>query len=205
MRYNINLARRPYIDARSFYANWLAILVPLFVLAAVLVGFAAHAAVSSREVARGVRKVEDEIAQLDQQKKRAEEVMNGPENRDTRQKSQFLNQVIARKAFSWTRAFEELERVVPPRVHVMSIRPEVKNDEMQIVMTVAGDTRENVLELMRRMETSQSFRQPRITSEDVKQTQARPEVEFQVEARYVPQSALPVPVTIPNDSGKGGK
>src|SRR3954469_13272552 len=191
MRYDINLARRPYIDARRFYSRWTAILLPLFLLAAVLVGFAVHAVVSSREVAQGVRQVESEIAQLDQQKARAEEVMNRPENRDTRTKSQFLNQAIARKAFSWTRVFEELEHLMPARAHVISIRPEMKNDEMRLVLTVAGDTRDSANELLRKMEASESFRQPQLISEDLRQTpNGGSQVEIQISAKYVPQTPV---------------
>ena len=192
MRYDINLASRPYVDARRFYANWLAVLVPLFLVAAALVGFAINALVSSREVARAVDKVKGEIATLDAQHARAQEVMERAENRNTRLQSQFLNQAIARKAFSWTRVFEELERVMPPRVHVISIRPEVKDEQVQIVMTVAGDTRASSVELLRRMETSASFRQPQLRSETVRQTSnGGGQIEFEVAARYVPLATMP--------------
>jgi Tfp pilus assembly protein PilN len=194
MRYDINLASRPYIDARRFYSNWLALLVPLFLLAAALVGFAVHAVVSSREVAAGVRKVQNEIAALDAQRARAQEVMDRPENRDTRTKSQFLNQAIARKAFSWTRVFEELERLMPARAHVISIRPEMKNDEMRLMLTVAGDTRDSAIELLRKMEASESFRQPQLISEDLRQTTSGgSQVEIQISAKYVPPSLLAMP------------
>ncbi|MBI2677212.1 MAG: PilN domain-containing protein [Candidatus Koribacter versatilis] len=201
MRYNINLATRPYVDAQRFYTDWLAGLVPLFLLATALVGFAVHALVSSREVAQAVRKVEGEITRLDAQRARAQQVMDRPENRDTRMKSQFLNQAIARKTFSWTRVFEELERVMPPRVHVVSIRPETRGDQTRLVMTVAADTRENAVELLRKMEASESFRQPELVSEDLRQTQSGgSQVEFQVSAKYVPQ-----PLALPSAAAmKGG-
>ena len=189
MRYNINLASHPYIDARRFYTGWLAGLGALFLAAAILVGFAIHALVGSRQVASEVRKVEAQIATLDQQRARAEEVMNRPENRDVREKSRFLNQAIARKAFSWTRVFEELEHVVPPRVHVISIRPEVKNDQVQLLMTVAGNTRADAVELLKRMESAESFRNPQLLSEDVRQVgNGGSQAEFQISAQYVPQA-----------------
>ena len=42
--------------------------------------------------------------------------------------SQFLNDLFLRKAFSWTRVFEDLERVMPPRLHVVSIHPATNTD-----------------------------------------------------------------------------
>jgi len=206
MRYNVNLASRPYIDARRFYTNWLTGLGALFVLTAVLLSFALHALLGSRQVAGEIRKVEGQIAKLDAQRARAQEVMGRPENRDVRDRSRFLNDAIARKSFSWTRVFEELERVVPPRVHVASIRPEIKNDQVLLVMTVAGDTRENVVELLRRMEGSESFRHPQLRSEDVRaMNSGGSQAEFEISAQYVPQVSVPQRPAAPAAPAKGGK
>jgi hypothetical protein len=79
---------------------------------------------------------------------------------------------------------------VPPRVHVLSIRPDIKKDQVELDMTVAGDSRENAQELLRRMEASDRFRDPQLKSEDVKQTPSgATQVEFQFAAIYVPQPA----------------
>ena len=203
MRYDINLATRPYVDARRFYTNWLMVLVPLFVVAAVLVGYAVRGMTESRDVAAKVRDMETRIAALDRDRARAQEVMDRPANRDTREKSQFLNATIERKAFSWTQVFMELERIVPARVHVLAIHPEIKDERVEIVMTVAGASREDAVELLRHMEASESFRQPQLRSEDVKQTPGgSPEVEFVVAATYV-QHAPPVAAAVP--PAMGGK
>jgi Tfp pilus assembly protein PilN len=201
MRYDINLATRPYIDARRFYTNWLAVLVPLFLVAALLVGYAVRGLAQSRGVTAKVGELDARIAELDRARARAQEVMDRPENRDTREKSQFLNAVITRKAFSWTQVFMELERIVPPRVHVLGIHPEIKDGRVQIVMVVAGASREDAVELLRRMEASENFRQPQLRSEDVKQTPGgSAQVEFEVAAIYV-QGAPPVAAAPP---AKGG-
>lgn len=202
MRYDINLATRPYIDARSFYARWATLLVPLAVVALVLAGMAMRSLIGSREVARKVREEQARIAKLDENRARAEAVMNRPENRDTRDQSRFLNDLIARKAFSWTQVFEELERVMPDRVRVLAIHPEIKDDRLLVVMSVAGETRADGQELLRRMETSPSFRQPQLRSEDVSQTGEGNMVRFEVAATYVPRPAQ-APAQ-PTDAAKGG-
>ena len=194
MRYDINLASRPYVDAQQFYRTWLALLVPLGVVAAVLTGYAVNAVLGSRDAARKVRADEARIAKLDQARARAEEVMSRPENKDVRDKSQFLNGLIQRKAFSWTQVMMELERLMPPHVHVLSIRPEVKDNQVQLQMAVAGDTRENVNAFVRALEESQSFRNPQLKSEDVHQNaNGPPEVEFQLATVYVPHAAPAAP------------
>ena len=56
---------------------------------------------------------QQQIAARDQQRAKAEETLNLPANRGTRDRAQFLNDLFLRKAFSWTRVFEDLERVMP--------------------------------------------------------------------------------------------
>ena len=69
--------------------------------------------------------------------------MNRPENRTTRDQSQFLNELIERKTFSWTHVLEDLEKVMPARVHLVSIHPELDEDnQLTLKMMVAGDSRD---------------------------------------------------------------
>ncbi|HTK95254.1 MAG TPA: PilN domain-containing protein [Terriglobales bacterium] len=206
MRFDINLASRRYVDARRLYTNWLMLLVPLALLAAVLTGYAVAAVLGSRKIARDVRNVEAQIAKLDAARSRADEVMNRPENQDTRDQSRFLNAVIERKAFSWTQVFEELEHIVPPRVHVLSIRPDIKDSRVQLVIVAAGDSRESGQELLRHMETSDSFRDPQLKSEDVKPTPTGgSEVQFEVATTYVPRPAPAASPAAGTSAPQGGK
>ena len=105
-----------------------------------------------------------------------------------RDRSQFLNDLIERKAFSWTQVFEDLERVMPARIHVVSIRPEVDEDnQLEIKLQVAGESRDRVNELVRKMEESPRFKQPQIKSETQQSGQAAGDnVEFAISALYVP-------------------
>lgn len=203
MRFQVNLATRPYIDARQFYLRWAALLVPLLLAAIVLSAFALRSLVSSRQAATRVRNLNSQIAELDRTKANAEAVLGRPENRDTRERSHFLNTLIARKSFSWTQVFSELEKIMPARVQVLSLRPEVTTDnQLQIVMSVAGDTRDNAVELVRRMEQSDTFRRPQVRAESSRQ-QGGAQVEFEIAAVYVPRLARPEPVPAANASGGG--
>jgi type IV pilus assembly protein PilN len=116
--------------------------------------------------------------------------MNLAQNASTRDRSQFLNDLFYRKAFSWTEVFEELERVMPPRVHVVSIHPELAIDnELAIRLVVEGDSREKALELVRKMESSNHFHQTEIEQENVENGQGANSgggVRFDISALYVP-------------------
>jgi hypothetical protein len=106
-----------------------------------------------------------------------------------RDKSQYLNDLIARKAFSWTKAFEDLERVMPPRIHLVSIQPQLNdNNQLEIKMMVAGESQEKAIELVKHMEDSKHFRETRI--EGIGPASVQPgstdTVQVQINALYVP-------------------
>jgi len=131
---------------------------------------------------------QQQIAERDQEKARAEAILNLPENRTTRDRSQFLNDLFRRKAFSWTKVFEDLERVMPARLHVVSIQPAMADNELEIKLVVAGESRERALELVRKMESSQHFHQTQIEQESSQAGQtAGDNVQFDITAVYIPE------------------
>jgi len=197
MRVDINLASQPYQDARRFWLRWGGALVALGLVTLILVYGALTGWVSARKDRDLIRQREAQIADRDREKTQAEALLNRPENRSTRDRSQFLNELFQRKSFSWTKVFEDLERVMPPKLHVVSIRPEMGADAgLNIKLVVAGESRERALELVRKMEASQRFQQTRIDQEtsEVRQTPGD-NVQFDISAVYIPE----VPGT-----GKGG-
>ena len=128
------------------------------------------------------------IAERDQLRADAERILNLPENRTTRDQSQFLNELIERKAFSWTRVLENLEKVMPPRVHLVSISPQLDDDnQLALKMTVAGDSRDRAIELARRMEESRRFAQTKIISEPFLQGTKGDTEQFEIAAIYIPE------------------
>lgn len=194
MRVDINLATHPYEDERLFWMRWGSILGGLSVVLLVLLFLIIHGWEQARSAQRLVASGEQRVAALDGERASAEAILNRPENRTTRDRSQFLNDLFERKAFSWTQVFEDLERIMPPRVHVVSIHPEMSLDnQLQIKLIVAGDSPGRVLELVRKMEDSKHFRQTEIHVEtSMPGTQgSRDTVSFDISALYVPQY-LPV-------------
>jgi type IV pilus assembly protein PilN len=189
MRVDINLATQPYQDARQFWLRWGGALVALGLLTLILVYSALTGWVSARKDRDLIRQREAQIAARAQEKTQAEALLNRPEHRSTRDRSQYLNDLFQRKAFSWTKVFEDLERVMPPRLHVVSIRPEMGSEaELNIKLVVAGESRERALDLVRKMEASQRFQQTRIDQERTESGQAPGDnVQFDINAVYVPE------------------
>lgn len=199
MRLDINLASQPYEDARQFWMRWgsglgAAALVTLVLLTLTITGW-----FNARRDHATIAEEHAKIADRDQIRANAEEFLNRPENRNTRDESLFLNELIERKAFSWTRVLEDLEKVMPPRVHLQSIHPELNEEnQLELKMEVAGDSRERALELPRRMEDSHRFAQTNIIGEAYLQGNNGGDTEkFDIVAIYVPEPLAPAAETTP--------
>jgi type IV pilus assembly protein PilN len=188
MRLDINLASQPYEDARQFWMRWGTAVGAAGVLTLVLLALDVTGWMNARRDRAAIAEKRAMIADRDQLRANAERILALPENRSTRDQSQFLNALIERKAFSWTRVLENLEKVMPPRVHLMSINPQLDEDnQLGLKMTVAGDSRDRAIELARRMEDSRRFAQTNIVSEHSEKNATGDTEEFDIVAIYIPE------------------
>ena len=188
MRLEINLASRPYEDARQFWMRWGTAVGVIGVLTLVLLILDVTGWVHARRDRKVIAEKRALIAERDTTRAQAVEFLNRPENRTTRDESQFLNQLIERKAFSWTRVLESLEKVMPPRLHVVSISPQLDEDnQLALKMIVAGDSRDRAIELAKRMEDSRRFAQTVILREASTQSQTGDTEQVEIAAIYIPE------------------
>jgi type IV pilus assembly protein PilN len=189
MRIDINLASQPYQDSRQFWSYWGTGLIVLSLVSAFLVFLAVSGFVRAGRDREQISKLKDKIAAYDREKTEAEAILNQPQNRALREQSRFLNTLFQRKAFSWTKVFEDLERVMPAHLHVVSINPgnSVENS-LELKLLVGGDSREQARDLVRKMESSNRFRQTRIQIEKVatENQSTGDRVEFEIDALYTP-------------------
>ncbi|MGA7077614.1 MAG: hypothetical protein WBQ43_09145 [Terriglobales bacterium] len=187
MRLDINLATHPYEDAREFWARWglgvgLLAAFTLFLLGLTMNDWS-KAGRDRGEIAR----LEQQIAERDRERAQAQAYLDLAANRSTRDQSQFLNGLIQRKSFSWTRVFEDLEQVMPPNLHVVSLRPEMNDQsQMELEMKIACDTRAAAVELVHRMEGSKHFQGAQLV--DAGAASQEGGVAASVVAVYVPDS-----------------
>src|ERR1700730_2581928 len=191
MRVDINLATHPYEDSGPLWLRWGGALAVLGFFTLILLYSVVAGWTSARRDRSLIRQSQQQIAERDQEKVKAEATLNLPENRSTRERSQFLNDLFRRKAFSWTKVFEDLERVMPPQLHVVSIQPAMAPDnQLEIKLVVAGESRERAIELVRKMEGSHRFQQTKIDQESSRNGQTPGDnVQFDISASYVPEVA----------------
>ncbi len=134
---------------------------------------------------REIAQLQQQIAERDRERAQAQSYLDLAANRSTRDQSQFLNGLIQRKSFSWTRVFEDLEQVMPGNLHVVSLRPELNDQsQMELQMKVACDSRAAAVELVHRMEGSKHFQGAQLV--DASEASQTGGVAASVTAVYVP-------------------
>jgi type IV pilus assembly protein PilN len=191
MRININLASNPYEAAREYTRRRTMLLAGLAVLTVVLLGYIAYQRSQTRDVDEKIAAARQEIANLDAEKATALAVLNQPQNRDVADQSQFLNNLFLRKSLSWTRVFTEMEKMMPSNIHVVSMKPEFNRDNLLVLrVVVATSSRDNAVELVKRMEKSAHFKMPQVEAENtLGEGNAGPaggNIQFEIASVYVP-------------------
>ncbi|MBV9073674.1 MAG: hypothetical protein JOZ10_08595 [Acidobacteria bacterium] len=166
MRISINLASQPYQDEGRFYRQWGLALVAMLLLTAFLLTMAVRHRINSQKDWVAARDAEAKLAALHREEAEAQRILAEPQNRGTRDRSQFLNAAILRKSFSWTRLMEDMEKVMPAGLRVVSIAPVLdQHNRFVLKVQVQGERRESAIELLRNMEKSQHFRSAELVDE----------------------------------------
>ena len=164
MRVAINLASRPFADiAPALKTMRIAMGALAFVALSLLLGL--RALHGKAEVARAhAHALDGKIAQVRQEQQRYQAMMRQPDNARTLEEAENLNRLFDEKAFSWTLAMEDLERVLPAGVQVQTLEPTVKNGQISVRLRVLGP-RDKDVELVQNLEHSRHFVLPRIVGE----------------------------------------
>ena len=189
MRLDINLATRPYEDATKFWLRWGPGIALLAFATLLLLIWTSSNLYDAHLDHKKMSELEQQIAARNRERENAQALLNRTENRTIRDRSRFLNELITRKAFSWTQAFEDLEHVMPKRLHLVSIQPQmVEDNQLAIKMIVAGDSRGEALQLVRRMEDSQRFKRTEILADTLvpPTAQSSDTARFEIQALYTP-------------------
>jgi type IV pilus assembly protein PilN len=209
MKITVNLASRPYVELGAIYnrlRTWMAILA---VLGVALWFLYRSERSQAQEKSVYVASVLGHVRQMEQQQQSYQTLMRQPKDAAILNQSDYLNDLFRRKAFSWTATMTDLETVLPSGVQVLSIDPIVAKDgRVTIRLRVVG-ARDRALDLVRNLEQSKHFAQPRLSAESIAMGNAAPgsfqnvstgnDVNFEIMADYRP---LPLPVKAEGDENK---
>lgn len=153
-----NFSRTPFVNERApRILFWLALLA----VAAITV---THGYFLTRSLLREqeeldvrVKETREEIQRTDEALARNQASLARDQTALADERTSFLVRLYRRKSFSWTGLFNELEAITPASVRVTSITPFEDKDQISVTLTVVGRTLQDVLEMVRALESSSFF------------------------------------------------
>lgn len=174
MRVTINLATRPFADIAPALRR-LRMGMGVLAVLAIALGFGLHAVHQKAEQARArERALDAQIARIAQERQGYEAMMQRPDNAELLKQAAALNGLFDEKGFSWTLAMENLETVLPGGVSVVTLEPvRTKDGHITLHLRVDGP-RDRSVELVRNLEHSRRFLEPRIVGENSAETSSGP-------------------------------
>ncbi len=180
----INLASEPFRNTRRVIAGasvaGVLLIGLLIMLAALSVMERGHAADARGTLAR----LEAQQKKMDAERTKLESVLRQPENAEVLDRNQFLNALLFAKGISWTRMFDDLEKVIPHNVRLISIRPQAAGDnQIMLDMVVGAESAEPVIRMLTRLERSPVFGATLIHN-TFPPTQSEPLLRYRVSVNY---------------------
>jgi type IV pilus assembly protein PilN len=165
MRISINLATRPFVELRPLFLR-LRVLMGLLAAIAIALGIWAH--VMQKRLDRATAQMDalsNQTTAAQQERIHNEQRMRQPPNAAVLDRAHFLNRLFLEKSFSWTAVMMDLENVLPAGVQVTSIEPQATpSGDVIIRLRVSGE-RDRAVQLVRNLEHSRRFLQPRLSGE----------------------------------------
>ena len=160
----INLASDPFRRERADNLTFTLLCGVLLCSLGVMLGLILHARSQASDLRRQIAGEETQLAALRRQQSGYQSVLTKPENAGTFAYSVFMNQIIARRAVSWTRVFQDLGTVMPTNVRLLAIRlPQVDSEDetsagrVELDMVVGTTKPEAVIGLFKNLQKSALF------------------------------------------------
>jgi Tfp pilus assembly protein PilN len=158
MKIPINLASQPFRRDRAMVAASVAVSLILVATLSGLIFLILLDRSQLKDVRREVNGLNSELRRVTAEQAKLNAVLKRPENTEVLERSVLLNQVIYRKAISWTRILEDLGKVEPYNVQLINIRPFVnKDNQITLDMQVGAQTQGAIIEFLKALEGSPLF------------------------------------------------
>jgi Tfp pilus assembly protein PilN len=158
MRIPINLAHEPFRQNRRLLVG--STIAGLLLIASLvfLMSLSAAERRETRDTQAILSRVNRQLTAIRAEQAKLDTQMRRPGNEVALDRIVLLNELIKLKATSWTKIFSDLEKVVPPNVRILSIRPSINSrDEVFLDMQVAADGPEQFIAFVKELEGSDVF------------------------------------------------
>jgi type IV pilus assembly protein PilN len=98
-----------------------------------------------------------ELDQLNTERQELDQFFSRPENARLHDRAAFVNTIIDRRSFNWTRMFMDLEKILPGGMRVISIEPKLENGQASLKLTVGAASEEAKEQFLEALLKSDAF------------------------------------------------
>ena len=187
---SINLASQPFRRERARNALLAASAAALLCSLLVLVILILHSRAKAADLRRQISAERAQLQTLQARPSGYSAVLAKPGNADVFARNVFLNELIARRAVSWTLVFRDLEKILPANMRLIGIRlPQVAGEDVngtnrvQLDMIVGTDKPDSVIDLLKRLESSDLFGAAQVINQQPP-TQNEPQYRYRITVAY---------------------
>jgi GAF domain-containing protein len=155
----INLSSEPFRRDRPLIVASAAAAVMLTALLGVLLFLIVSDRRNMKDTRQQVDRLNRQARALAVEQAKLDATLRQPANAEVLERSRLLNTLIERKSISWTRIFNDLEKVMPYSVRLISARlPAINSrNEVQLELVVGAKEPEPVIELLKKLQESPLF------------------------------------------------
>lgn len=184
MHARINLASEPFRRTRTMIVGASIAAVLLLGLLGMLIAVSVMERGQAAEARRALAQLQAQERRMDADRIRLESVLRQPENAEVLERNLFLNSLLYAKGISWTRLFDDLEKVMPHNVRLVSVRPQATGqNEILLDMVLGAESAEPVVRMLTLLERSPVFGATLIHN-TFPPTQSEPLLRYRVSVNY---------------------
>lgn len=152
-----NLSSNPVRNYSIYFIGCLLLLISAVTFTLWNVVTLSHSYVESRSLQASMSGQQTKILELQRQATDLEGKISRIKTPQFVTQTQFVNDAIKRRVFSWTTLFDQFERVLPDNVKMVSVFPKFGDQVITITMEVAGKSLNDIVNLIQALWNSPAF------------------------------------------------
>jgi Tfp pilus assembly protein PilN len=165
MKVRLNLATAPLESHRQFLAG--AVLAGTVALAG-LVWLSYNVASTwraNRAERSEIARFNAQLDRMSEQRQHLAAFFGTPKTREVMDRAAFINSLIDRRSFPWTKIFMDLEKVLPAGVRVISLAPKMDKGEVKLDLVIGAASDATKLQFLNALEAAPDFSQLQVRAE----------------------------------------
>jgi type IV pilus assembly protein PilN len=188
IRIDANLASRPFVNHRKFYMISGGLLALLLTIS--YWNFTRYQSTRARrgEVNERLSRDRARFEALGREQEKVLARLQTPETTEFLDTLEHVNQLIRRRTFSWTQLLNDLERLTPANLQIVTIKPQIANKGIIIEIVANGRSSRDNVQFVSNLESSGKFYDVSPLHEEISKNPAFVGREIAVQVKYKGQS-----------------